>query len=262
MKKYWQTFKTSIQSALTYRSIEFIWVLIAFLSPLLFMQIWTQNVEDTSGFSIHELVTYYFIITIIDQALTPHIEWNVAKDISQGELNNYLLKPYSYFLRRLVEEIPWKIVATGMTIIPMIIFFVLYSNYIVFPTFGIFKFFVFIFLLVLSYILMFLLEFVIGCLGFWITEIRSIMRIFFMSSDLFSGRMFPLVFMPKLLLSISRFLPFPYFWYFPTMYFLGRESPRDLHQGILTMLAWIAVLTVFAIVIWRKGIQKYSAFGG
>ncbi len=262
MKKYIYTLKISLQKVLTYRSRELIWTISNFVTPFIFIQIWANNKGTTGNFSPDDLVTYYFASTIIAGFVTPHILWNVANDINKGELNFYFLKPYKYFFRRLSEELPWTLIAIIFNLLPSIFIYILYKDSISIPTISHFQTVVFVLSLILSYLISFFVQFTIGLCAFWITEVRSIMRAFSMSYDLFSGRMFPLSFMPRILISLGNILPFQYLLYFPTMIVLNKYNNTKLITGIGVMFLWTIVLGLISSIVWKKGIKTYSAFGG
>jgi len=263
MKKYLQTYKLSIQKALTYRSIEVIWIISAFITPLVFMVLWSRNTgQSLLEFSKSEIISYYFILTFISQLVSPHIDWNVADDINNGSLSFYLIKPYTYFIQLFVQELGWKTVSMIFLVLPLMLFSLLFRNSLVIPSMSIIKLLSVISLCMVSYILIFLVQYFMGMLAFWVTQIRSFFRIFYMSSDLFAGKFFPLVLMPSVLKFVGRYLPFQYFWYFPTMVILGKQNLIGLKTSLIIMFSWIFVLIVLIRLIWNKGIKSYSSYGG
>lgn len=262
MKKYIATFKISLQKTFTYRSVEIIWVIYSFITPLLFMQIWSKNINNVQGFDLSEIVTYYFIMTIIEILVTPHVLFNVVNNIRDGDINFSLLKPYSYFTKLFVEEIPYKFTAYLFSIVPFAFFILIYKSYIVIPSLTISKIALLIVILLLSYLLLFLIEFAIACLAFFITEVEAIIRIFFTFLAVFSGQLFPLEFMPEILKSIGNFLPFKSYWYYPSMIVIGKQELVNLQEGFLVLLFWIVFFALLVKFLWTKGIKSYTAYGG
>lgn len=82
-----------------------------------------------------------------------------------------------------------------------------------------------------------------------------------MVTDVFTGRWFPLTLMPKLLFQVSKILPFQFIWYYPTMYLLGKTEVVGLENAVFLMTGWTAFLLFLAILLWKKGLKKYSAYG-
>jgi ABC-2 type transport system permease protein len=56
--------------------------------------------------------------------------------------------------------------------------------------------------------------------------------------------------------------PFPYQMYFPISIYLGKAAGAELWRGLGIQLLWVIMAYVFARWMWRRGIKKYSAFGG
>jgi len=263
MKKYLLTYKMGIQKALTYRSVEIIWIISAFLTPLLFMTLWSRNAQSgVSSMNLSEIVTYYFLITLFSQLLSPHIEWDIARDINEGSLSNYLLKPYKYFIHQIIYELAWKTVTQIFNLIPIVIFAVIFRQYISIPQITISKIAFILMLCALSYLLTFLIQYFLGLLSFWMTQIRSFFRIYYMSTGFFSGRYFPLILMPALLIKISKYMPFQYFWYFPTMMILDKENIINKYSSLLIIFIWIIIFIFIIHFTWKKGVRDYSSYGG
>jgi ABC-2 type transport system permease protein len=58
------------------------------------------------------------------------------------------------------------------------------------------------------------------------------------------------------------FTPFPYQMYFPVALYMGKISGADLWSGLLAQFLWVVLAYAFARFMWRRGVKKYSAFGG
>ncbi|MGH7953995.1 MAG: ABC-2 family transporter protein, partial [Limisphaerales bacterium] len=56
--------------------------------------------------------------------------------------------------------------------------------------------------------------------------------------------------------------PFPYQLYFPISIYMGKVAGEKLALGLLTQLLWVLLAYTLARFAWRRGIKKYSAFGG
>lgn len=263
MKKYLQCFRMGMQKALTYRAVEFIWVVSAFIAPILYIAVWSRSDQSlSSGYTVSEMITYYIVIAILSQLITPHIDWDVANTIKKGELNFFLLKPYRFIIKLFLEEIPWKMLNAVLTTIPIGILAILYHRYISFPHLNIGIVLSVLFMSLTSYILLFLVQFCFGCLAFWLTEVFGMMRIFYVFNSIFGGRAFPLTLMPNFLQSAGKILPFQYFWYIPTLLLIGKASIEEMEGNFYLMFLWIVILLILATFLWKKGLRSYSAYGG
>ena len=53
-----------------------------------------------------------------------------------------------------------------------------------------------------------------------------------------------------------------YLAYFPAAVFLGKIQGTELVIGLLIELGWLVAFIVLCRVAFRRGVRRYSAFGG
>ena len=61
---------------------------------------------------------------------------------------------------------------------------------------------------------------------------------------------------------VIRALPTSYLAYFPAAVFLGKIHGTKLLVGLLVELGWLVALIIVCRVAFRRGVRRYSAFGG
>src|SRR5215472_4876387 len=149
MKKYRHVLNIGIQNSLTYR-FNFLARSLFGLIPLIAMlYVWhTIYVGNGKGSTIGnytyaEMVSYYLLTTIVD-ALTAVNEddWQIAADIKDGNISQFLLKPIDYLVYRLCLFFSGRVTYLAVAFIPLTLFILSLRRYFVFPadwpTFGIF----------------------------------------------------------------------------------------------------------------------------
>ena len=57
-------------------------------------------------------------------------------------------------------------------------------------------------------------------------------------------------------------LPFAYETFYPVMMLLGKLDGTEVVRVLLGQLAWILILTGVVTFGWKRGLRRYSAFGG
>ncbi len=121
------------QQALQYRSRSFLWFLLALLNPAIYLLFWRAAIN--SGHIIgtkvifNDIASYYLLVVIAGALLIAHVEEDVAMiDIKQGELVKYLLKPYSYFWMKFIEEIPYRVIQGTYGWIGLLIMLLIFGN--------------------------------------------------------------------------------------------------------------------------------------
>jgi len=116
-----------------------------------------------------------------------------------------------------------------------------------------------------SFVIMFLLNYSIGILAFWLTRtdgIRALIRLF---RDLMAGVFIPLSFFPEAVQKILFFLPFQFVSYVPARVFLGSYNLAGWNMSIPTIvgiqgLALVGMLIVTAM-LWKLGIKRFTGVG-
>lgn len=268
MKKYWTLFKVALQDAFSERGSALIWAFLDFLAPLMMLFIWLAIFQGQGeqgsvigGFNLSQMLTYYFGVALISAVATAHNEWEVARDIQSGELSMYLTRPISYLGHQFVTNISWKVLK-GSCIAPfLVITYLFFRQYLSFD-FSPFQLLLFGLVLTLSYLLYFFNSMVFGLIPFWLEEYGSFIELNEMIRSLFSGQAIPIAFLPGVFLTIGQFLPYRLFYDLPLRILSGKATTTDLINGVAFQLIWLVLFIAAYRFLWRKGIARYSAFGG
>ena len=77
-----------------------------------------------------------------------------------------------------------------------------------------------------------------------------------------SGHMFPLDMLPQPWQMLVEILPLQYLAYFPAAVFLGKVTGPDLATHLVIETAWIALFIAISHWLYRRGVKRYSGFGG
>src|SRR5215475_14298020 len=140
MKKYWHVLNVGIQNNLTYR-FNFLARAIFGLIPLIAtLYVWRTiysgkgHEAEIGGYTLSEMISYYLIVTIVD-ALTAVNEddWQIAADIKDGNISQFLLKPIDYLTYRLCLFFSGRISYLAVATVPLFIFIFCLRDYFVFP---------------------------------------------------------------------------------------------------------------------------------
>src|SRR5437660_6647734 len=149
MQKYWHVINIGIQNTLVYR-VNFLFRAVFGLIPLmatifLWRAIYAGQAAggEVAGYTLAQMTSYYLLVTIVD-ALTAVNEddWQIAADIKDGNISQFLLKPIDYLAFRLFLFFSGRLTYLAVAALPLAIFTVCLRHYFVFPpdwaTFGIF----------------------------------------------------------------------------------------------------------------------------
>lgn len=185
----------------------------------------------------------------------------IARDIRQGELKKYLAQPLDMIGWLLAYRIAHKIAYVITAVPPYAIIFGLSYAYFDTGPWG-WQLPAYLISLVMGFVIGFFFEVCMGCIGFWMLEVSSILYIITTVNFFVSGQMFPLDLLPSGWSIFLKALPFQYLAYFPTMVFLNKITGTELVWGLLIGLGWSVACMVLARFLYAQGLKRYSAYGG
>jgi len=267
MGKYWHVLNIGLQNTLVYR-LNFLFRATFGLIPLIaVISVWRTIYAGKAGgmiasYELAQMVSYYLVITIVD-ALTGVTEddWQIAADIKDGNISQFLLKPMDYLTYRLCLFGAGRLVYAAVALVPTTVFiWVLRDSFVLPPDAATAAWFVVS--LVLTALMQFLLSFTLALLAFWVLEVATFIFIAFAFEYIAGGHLFPLDLLPPAVAGALDYTPFPYMLFFPVSIWLGRVGGDALWLGVLVQLLWVIAGYALARLVWSRGIRKYSAVGG
>jgi ABC-2 type transport system permease protein len=266
VRKYWHVINIGIQNTLVYR-VNFLFRSVFALVPLFAtISLWRAIYEGKSGtvagYTLAQMISYYLIVTIVD-ALTGVTEddWQIAADIKDGKISQFLLKPIDYLTYRFCLFGAGRLIYMVVATVPVTLFILYLRDYFVLPqtwaTVGWFTL-----SLLMTAMLQFLISYTMALLAFWLLEISTFIFIVFAFEYIAGGHLFPLDILPPALANVLAFTPFPYQMFFSVSIYIGKVTGAALYKGLLLQAAWVLIAYVAARLMWNRGIRKYSAVGG
>src|SRR5947207_1854770 len=245
MKKYWHVLNVGIQNNLTYR-FNFLARTVFGLVPLIAMlYVWKTIYQgkkpgDMVGdYTLAQMISYYLLATIVD-ALTAVNEddWQIAADIKDGNINQFLLKPIDYLWFRLCLFVSGRLTYLAVAAVPLALFILFWRQYFVLPpnwtTLG-----VFLVSTGLTALLQFFMSYTMAMLAFWVLEVSTFIFILFAFEYIASGHLFPLDILPHGVAQVLFFTPFPYQLYFPISIYMGKSPGVELVRGLIIQTGWV-----------------------
>src|SRR5476649_1174410 len=112
MNKYFLIIKNTWSEIVNYRISFFIWRMRSVLQMLTLYYLWFSITNKNTSFfhySQSQLLTYIFGTTVVVAIIFSTRTTEVANDINEGNLSNYLVRPMSYFMYIFVRDIGDKL---------------------------------------------------------------------------------------------------------------------------------------------------------
>ena len=267
----WIILKISFEERLIYRGDFALGTLMRFLPIVTQIFLWGavfSAIEVAGGekrianYTYHNMIAYY-LLTTISRAFSsmPGLASGIARDIRDGTVKKYLIQPIDMLGFLLLNRIAHKLVYYLVAIGPFGLVFYLCRGY--FPGWPAPEVMVaYIASLAMAFLLGFLLEATIGMIGFWFLEVNSLFFVYMLFNFFFSGHMFPIDLLPGVWGDLVKLMPLQYLAYFPAAVFLGKVAGPDLAHGLWVQFAWIVFFLVASRIALRRGVRRYSGFGG
>ena len=268
MRKYFHVISIGLQNNLQYRFNYLTRTLFSFIPLFAMLSLWrtiygsNERAGEHNGFSREQMIFYYLLVAVVDVfTAVNEDDWQIAADIREGNISQFLLKPVDYLWYRLSLFFSGRIAFIAMAAGPLAIFIFCFRQYFLAPPDAA-TFAVFVFSLVLTALLQFFISFAMAMLAFWLLEISTFIFILFAFEYLASGHLFPLDVLPAGVKQVLFLTPFPYQLYFPIQIYLGKVAGPSLWQGLAIQSLWVCIAYGFARFMWQRGVKHYGAFGG
>ncbi|MFZ4817759.1 MAG: ABC transporter permease [Limisphaerales bacterium] len=266
--KYVHVLSVGIQNTLVYRT-NFLFRAAFGLVPLaatlfLWEAIYADKPTGTAigAYTLAQMVSYYLLVTVVD-AFTAVAEddWQIAADIKDGAVSQFLLKPLDFLAYRLCLYLSGRVIYTSAALIPVAVFLFFQRENLVGPAEP-WGWILAPLSVLMAGLLQFLIAYTVALLSFWVLDVSTFIFIQFAFEFLASGHLFPLDILPDGLHRLLLWSPYPYLLYFPVGVYLGRIQGADLWQGFALQSAWVAAAFLIARFVWSRGLRKYTAVGG
>ena len=211
MKKYLHVINIGLQNNLQYRVNYLTRTLFSFIPLFAMLSLWrtiyAHRNGGASGFSEAEMMFYYLLVAVVDVLTAVNEDdWQIAADIREGNISQFLLKPVDYLWYRLCLFFSARVTFMMMACIPLAVFIFCFRSYFVGPASGIAAL-VFPVSLVLTALLQFFISYSMAMLAFWLLEISTFIFILFAFEYIAGGHLFPLDILPPWLSQVLNFTP-------------------------------------------------------
>lgn len=271
LSAWWIILRICIEERLVYRGDFALGTLMRFLPIVTQIFLWTAIFSAAGtglvgGFSQGDIIAYY-LLTMVARAFSsmPGLASGISKQIRDGEIKKFLIQPIDLLSYLLLARIAHKGVYYTVALGPFALVFWLCGDY--FPPWpDATTWLAFVASLLMGFALGFFLEATLGMIGFWFLEVSSLMFVYMLFNFFFSGHMFPLSFLEKVLpgwlMAVVYLQPLQYLAYFPSAVYLGKVQGAALWAGLATQAAWVLFFFVASRWAMNAGFRRYSGYGG
>jgi ABC-2 type transport system permease protein len=238
-----------------------------FVGPIFFLvQVFIWNAiyggrATVTGLTLQQMLTYYGIAITINYVIFDFSDWELQMLIRTGQFITFMLRPVSHCYYAFCQKVGHRVLALWIEFAPVLVMLVVFFKINLIPVnpgWTVISF-------LLSFILIFFINYTVGIMGFWLTKTEGIRRAFMLLRDLCAGVYLPLTFFPPLLQKVLFFLPFQFVTYVPTRVFLGSYELAGITMSIpaIVGLQALAVVLMYIVyrILWYFGVKKFTGVG-
>ena len=258
--KYLVAYRLALSRALVFRTnllLGSVNVLVWFGSLIL---LYRAIGGSLGSYSTAQLVTYVLGTSILTNLLFTSVMDQMATEIFEGDLVNYLLRPINYFYYWIARAAATRSVLFVIAAVEILLLahfvssevLLQWNPWILIQT---------VVLLIGSLALMTLFDFIGASFSFWTGRNFGSRWLITICLRFLSGAAIPITLMPRWAQTIMNATPFPSLVAVPVQSYLGNTTGTTFVATLLTQWGWIAVLSILLALLWRRGTRIYAAYG-
>lgn len=260
-KPYLAGFRLALSTELVYR-LNFIFGrlrgLIVFIA-LLFL--YTALPHGAGAYDQAQLATYAIVSAFVSALLFVFGMNNMANEIAEGDLTNYLLRPVNYFGFWAARMLASRTLLLMSGICEVFILITLFPAFRFVWQTNVFTLFWFVLMTLGAIVIVQLFDFIGATLSFWTHRSYGPRWLITILVQFLSGAYLPIDILPSSIQRILAMTPLPSLVYTPAKIYLGTVPSDGMLRLFTIQLAWIFILGCVLAAIWKRGVQRYEASG-
>jgi ABC-2 type transport system permease protein len=253
--------RVGLAEAVAYRAEMLVWMLTTTM-PLVSLALWSAVAETApvGRFTQQGFATYFLATLLIRQLTGSWLVWELNQEIRSGTLSRRLLRPIHPLISYSAENLAAIPLRAAMTLPAAIVWLVVlepgalpHTPLAVLAA---------IFSVIGAWLINFFTMALIGSLAFYLESSTAIFDLWMVAFMLLSGYLVPLELFPPVLRGVAHALPFRYTIAFPVEIATGLLRGDAMLRELGYQWAYVLGVGTAAILAFRSGVRRFSAFGG
>lgn len=271
-KKFIRTYRpftrAGMLESVQYRANFFCFLIGEIMSCFIMFFVWkavfTSSTSETfMGFTMEDMVVYLFITFLTGYLTYSDGTYAIATEIRDGSIAMRMIKPCSFDMCFLFQELGNKIINVLFIFAPIVLGVECYRWAITGACqFDVAHFLLYVVSLVLAYLISFYFNVSYGFMAFYLKNLWGADILKECIINFLSGATIPLAFMPDALAKVLNFLPFSSLSYTPVMIYMGMYTPSQIAVKMLLQVFWLCFMIAMSKVIWNHAVKRLCSQGG
>lgn len=276
LRKYKPFLRASAMDMMAFKFNIIVWAIVTVFQVACLIFLWLAVYSSSeggfnaaiNGFTYKEMISYVVLTTVFGfVTFNNDTMWFINRDIQQGTIANYVIKPISYrgkfvasnigafLMMSLVFGIPLYTIGLGVLI-----------GIGFLPITSVWGFIAHLGLFVISSVIACLLNdtiaYIFGILCFYTSSAWGLNSLKTTIISFLSGTLLPLAFFPPVFKDVVSYMPFAGMSQNPVLILLMKYDYMDSLKVILIALGWLIILEVLAKLLFNHAIKKVTVQGG
>ncbi|MBR0294694.1 MAG: ABC-2 family transporter protein [Bacilli bacterium] len=276
LRKYKPFVRASAIDMMAYRFNIITWAIVTVFEVACLIFLWLAVYQSSeggidssiNGFTYKEMIVYVVLTTIFGFiTFNDDTLWFINRDIRQGTIGNFLIKPISYrgkfiasnigafLMMSIVFGIP--LYAAGLGVLIGIGYLPVASVWDFIAHFALF-----LVASVLACLLNGVISYIFGILCFYTSAAWGLNALKTTVISFLSGTLLPIAFFPNVFREIVTYMPFAGMSQNPVLILMMKYDYLECCKVILISLAWLVLLELFAKLLFSRAIKVVTVQGG
>lgn len=272
LKKFIRTYRpftrAGMLESVAYRANFICFLIGEIMSCFIMFFVWkavfnSSTSPDFMGFTMNDMVVYLFISFLTGYLTYSDGTYAIATEIRDGSIAMRMIKPCSFDMCFLFQELGNKIFNVMVIFVPIIVGVEAYRWGITGTCqFSVVHFLLYVVSLALAYLISFYFNVSYGFMAFYLKNLWGADILKEVIVNFLSGATIPLAFMPAALAGVLNFLPFSSLSYTPVMIYMGMYDGYQIAYKMLLQVFWLAVMILLSKAVWNHAVKRLCSQGG
>jgi ABC-2 type transport system permease protein len=253
--------RVGLVASLAYRAELLVWIL-ATTMPLVMMALFATVAREApiGRFGEREVIAYFLATFLVRQLTGSWAAWEINMDVRQGTLANRLLKPvhplWAYAMEG-IAALPLRLMLAGPAAVAALVM----TSRSFLPGDSVMWVF-FALAIAGGWMITYLINAALGTLALFMESSLRMVDVYLLLFFVASGYLVPVEVFPHSLRVVIDAMPFRYQIGLPVELLVSAHDRATAARMLLQQLAWIVALLALTLVLFRRGVRRFGAFGG